>query len=112
MLFDRLDPIWTLQTGSLFLVVMTPEEFFGSSGGMSFTIKDFDAVGPNEILGHVTVALQDLLKGTGERVEYDVLPINLEPKKKPQDQKRVGQYRVFITCVALLLLDLIPTNDS
>jgi Ca2+-dependent lipid-binding protein len=68
-----LDPIWTLNSGSLFLLQMTPEDFFSCAGGMSFTVKDYDAVGGNETLGRVTLTLDELLHGTGERHGYDIV---------------------------------------
>jgi Ca2+-dependent lipid-binding protein len=68
-----LDPIWTLDSGSLFLLQMTPEEYFSCAGGMSFTVKDYDAVGANEILGRVTLKLDELLNGTGQRHGYDIV---------------------------------------
>jgi len=67
------DPIWTLKTGSLFYLNLTPEEFFRASGGMTMILKDFDAVGKDEELGRVTISLDDLLHGTGDRVEYEVV---------------------------------------
>jgi hypothetical protein len=70
----NLDPIWTLNSRCLFLLTTTPEDFFSSTGGMSFTMKDYDAVGANEVLGRVRVKLDDLLKGTGERIGYDIIP--------------------------------------
>ena len=69
-----LDPIWTLRKKSLFLLQMTPEQFFSCSGGMSFTMEDYDSVSSNELLGRVTVTLEELLKGTGERTGYDIIP--------------------------------------
>lgn len=71
---NSLDPIWSLRTGSLFILEMTPEEFFSASSGMVFVIKDYDSVGSNEILGLVNVSLEDILNGTGERIGYDVVP--------------------------------------
>lgn len=68
-----LDPIWTLNSGSLFLLQMTPEDFFSCASGMSFTVKDYDAVGSNELLGRVTLKLDELLNGTGERCGYDIV---------------------------------------
>jgi hypothetical protein len=68
-----LDPIWTLGSGSLFLLQMTPEDFFSCAGGMSFTVKDYDAVGGNETLGGVTLTLDELLQGTGQRHAYDIV---------------------------------------
>lgn len=84
----NLHPIWTLSEGSLFLLRMTPEEFFASSGGMTFVIKDFDQIGKNEILGNVFVPLEDLLKGTGERMEYEVKP---EKVTKPKPGAKQGK---------------------
>lgn len=70
-----LNPVWTLETGSLFMIKMTPEEFFSSTGGMSFTIKDYDAIGTHEALGTVTVPLCELLNGNGERIAYEIHPV-------------------------------------
>jgi Ca2+-dependent lipid-binding protein len=70
----NLDPIWTLDSGSLFLLQMTPEDFFSCAGGMTFRVKDYDALGANEVLGRVTVQLDELLKGTGERNGYVIVP--------------------------------------
>jgi C2 domain len=68
-----LEPIWTLLTGSLCLITMTPEEFFSCSSGMTLLIKDYDAVGANDVLGQVVISLDELLEGKGERVGYDVV---------------------------------------
>jgi C2 domain len=74
---NNLSPIFTLPTGSLFLLSYTPEEFFKQgTSGLSFTIKDYDTVGANDILGSVHVTLQELLKGTGQRTPY---LIDLDP---------------------------------
>jgi hypothetical protein len=70
----NLNPIWTLSTGSLFLIQKTPEEFFGATSGMSFLLKDYDAFGANDVLGRVSVSLDEVLKATGERTEYDIAP--------------------------------------
>ena len=71
---NSLNPIWSLRTGSLFVLQVTPEEFFSASSGMLFVVKDYDSVGSNEILGHVNVGLEDLLNGNGERTEYNIVP--------------------------------------
>jgi hypothetical protein len=42
-----LNPIWTVETKSLFLLEMSSEEFFGYTSGISFVAKDYDAVGRN-----------------------------------------------------------------
>lgn len=75
-----LNPIWTLETGALFVVRMSPEEFFAASSGMNFIVKDYDAVGANEILGNVSIPLQDMLDGTGDRIGYDIVPDKNSPK--------------------------------
>ncbi|GKY95063.1 hypothetical protein MPSEU_000470500 [Mayamaea pseudoterrestris] len=80
------DPIWTIRNGSLFLLEMTPEEFF-SFPSMSFVVKDFDQFGSNEILGAVHVPLQDLLTGTGERKEYVITPRKGFRSTKDEDFK-------------------------
>ena len=77
-----LNPIWTLKTGSLFLIQKTPEQFFSCTSGCIFAIKDYDAVGSNEALGTVTVPLEDILDGKGERKEYLV-----EPEKSNMKQE-------------------------
>jgi Ca2+-dependent lipid-binding protein len=73
ILSRTLDPIWTLQTGSLFLIRMAPEDFF-RNGGMVFVVKDFDQIGANETLGTVRVPLTDILEKVGEREEYSIEP--------------------------------------
>jgi len=39
---------------------------------MGFIVKDYDAFGKNELLGSVYVPLNELLKGKGERVDYEI----------------------------------------
>ena len=86
----NVDPIWTLATGSLFLLQMSPEQFFSCTGGMSFIVMDFDSIGSNETLGTVSVSLEELLAGEGERTEYT---LQMDPKmakavkKKGEDTK-------------------------
>jgi hypothetical protein len=42
-----LNPIWTVESRSLCLLHITTEEFFASASGLTFLIKDYDAVGRN-----------------------------------------------------------------
>jgi hypothetical protein len=67
---QNLQPIWTLETGSMFCIVCTPEEFFASSSGISFTIKDYDLAGADDVLATVSVPLNVALESKGERTEY------------------------------------------
>jgi hypothetical protein len=66
------NPIFTVATNSLFLLDTDAETFFQSSG-LTFVVKDFDAVGRNEIVGKFTVKHADVLQGKGERKEYPLL---------------------------------------
>jgi C2 domain len=74
VLHNTRSPIWSLETDSLFLLQMTPAEFFASSNGMSFIIKDYDSIGSNTVLGRVVVSHNELLEGNGERLEYEMVP--------------------------------------
>lgn len=85
----NLSPIWTLSTGSLFLIQMTPEDFFASPSGVTFTLKDFDSVGANDVLGTVNVPLHDLLSGTGQRSGFEiVLAAGDSPDASTSDDKK------------------------
>ena len=44
-LYFRLNPVWTVHNGSLFMVSCSAEEFFSFSYGLVFCVKDFDLVG-------------------------------------------------------------------
>ncbi|KAG7350731.1 C2 domain containing protein [Nitzschia inconspicua] len=67
-----LNPVWTLSTGSLFLIQVSLAEFFENSNYMEFIVKDYDSIGDHEILGSVLVSKTDMLNGTGDRVEYEL----------------------------------------
>ena len=66
----RINPIWTVDTGSLFLLSVTPEAFFATATGLNFFVKDYDAMGKNDVLGRVAVGQEELLHGKGERKVY------------------------------------------
>ena len=68
-----LNPVWTLHTGSLFLIRMPPEEFFAASGGILFKIKDYDSMSSSDTLGSVKVPLVDAIDGKGQRKAYKVI---------------------------------------
>jgi Ca2+-dependent lipid-binding protein len=69
-LAKTLNPVWTLSTGSLFLIQISLAEFFESSNYMEFIVKDYDSIGDHEVLGSVLVSKTDMLEGTGDRTEY------------------------------------------
>jgi hypothetical protein len=72
---NNLSPIFTLFTGSLFTIINPSiEDFFRTAtSGLTFTIKDYDTVGANDLIGTVQVPIQKLLKGTGERIAYPIV---------------------------------------
>jgi hypothetical protein len=68
-----LDPVWTLKTGSLFLMTVESKALFLSEG-LTCLIKDYDRLGRNESLGVIIVPPQDLYAGKGERMEFKIQP--------------------------------------
>lgn len=71
-IYCRLNPVWTVDTGSLFIVTCPAEEFFSFASGLTFCIKDFDAVTSDEVVGQVSVSQDALLSMNGERVTLDL----------------------------------------
>ncbi|KAG7350839.1 C2 domain containing protein [Nitzschia inconspicua] len=68
-----LNPIWTLKTGSLFLLTVESERFFVEDG-MQFIVKDYDQLGKDEVLGLVHVNPRTLYQSKGERMEFKLQP--------------------------------------
>jgi hypothetical protein len=70
-----LDPIWTIATGSLFLLsnIQVPEQLFRSEGLLCI-VYDFDKLGANDALGAVTIPPQTIYHATGERMEFPLGP--------------------------------------
>jgi C2 domain len=91
---NNLSPIWTIATGSLFLIETTPEEFFASSSGLTFVIKDKDTLGSNEVIGSVNILPEVLLTGTGKRLGYDIALAD-SFAKKPVAEKKPRLYLRF-----------------
>ena len=79
--FYRLDPIWTVNDGSLFLLEVEAEQLF-LQDGMKLLVKDYDQFGSNDTLGFVQVHPTALYKGTGERMEFKLQPL---PGKKTDE---------------------------
>ena len=69
MLFNRLDPIWTLKTESLFLFTISTKDLF-LGHGLTFTLRDYDQVGNHEFLGAFVVEPQTIFDSKGERLVY------------------------------------------
>ena len=72
--FDSLDPIWTVNDGSLFLLEVEAEQLF-LQDGMKLLVKDYDQFGANDTLGLVKVHPTALYRGSGERMEFKIQPV-------------------------------------
>eukprot|EP00934_Nitzschia_sp_Nitz4_P005692 Nitzschia sp. Nitz4//scaffold348_size17284//6198//9518//NITZ4_008842-RA/size17284-processed-gene-0.10-mRNA-1//-1//CDS//3329548688//5682//frame0 len=73
------NPIWTVDNGSLFLLSTTAQEFFEASAGLTFIIKDYDGITKNDVLCRTTIDQSALLAMKGERVE---LPLQILKEQK------------------------------
>jgi hypothetical protein len=67
------DPIWTLETGSLFLLPVEMKDLF-LGDGLIFTLHDYDSVGTDEVLGIVVLSPKQVYECTGQRIEYKLQP--------------------------------------
>lgn len=85
---SSLNPVWTVDTRSLFLVSCTAEDFFGHVAGLTFHVVDQDPVSKGAVVAHVSVPHTKLLQMDGERESFrlDVTPAF---KKK---KKNLGRY--------------------
>jgi hypothetical protein len=92
----RIDPVWTLATGSLFLIRTTADSFFKDSNFICFSVRDMDSFRPNnETLGTVEISKKKLLLGTGERLVYELVPPEKIKKRKHTVDKKVDHYSLF-----------------
>ncbi|CAB9508375.1 expressed unknown protein [Seminavis robusta] len=82
---DSVNPIWTLETGSLFLLEFAKDSVDLEQSAVFFVVKDYDGPGKKEdVLGAVAAPVKALLNGKGERETFplDVPPDVLEYNKK------------------------------
>jgi C2 domain len=88
-----LDPIWTIATGSLFLLsdVQLPQLFRGE--GLLCIVYDFDKFGANDPLGAVTIPPKTIYDAQGERMELELGP---PPGKLKQEDGSYGTLAVRI----------------
>lgn len=68
------NPIWTIKTGSLCLLCVSPEDLIehGSWRAMKFSLLDFNSLAKDEIIGTVYFTVKELLESEGERKGYGV----------------------------------------
>jgi hypothetical protein len=67
--FYRLEPVYTIKTGSLFILTVESYDLF-MDGGLSFLVEDRDGFSNNDLLGYTTVPAATLYKANGERMEF------------------------------------------
>jgi hypothetical protein len=67
--FYRLEPVYTIKTGSLFILTVESYDLF-VDGGLSFLVEDRDGFSNNDLLGVTTVPAATLYQANGERMEF------------------------------------------
>ena len=69
------DPVWTLRTGSFFLIQSSAEQFF-ETNFIKFHVQLNDRVGTKARtkFGVVNVSKDELLNGKGDRIQYEIMP--------------------------------------
>ena len=82
------DPVWTLRTGSFFLIRSSAEKFF-QTNFLTFDVMLSNQMNVNETLGSVDIAKSELLKSTGERALYELVPA-FRKKDADYDESRNG----------------------
>lgn len=78
---NRLDPIWTLQTGSLFILTTQTKELFAGDGLCCF-VRDYDVLS-NDEMGHFIVPPSLLYQANGEREVFKLQPPLGKTKEVP-----------------------------
>ena len=84
--YQRIDPIYTVSTGSLFILKAVKQELCEGEG-LLFIVKDYDRVGGNDELGHVQVSGKVLCEANGERM---ALPLEPAKGSKQEDAGKLN----------------------
>jgi hypothetical protein len=82
LVYPRLDPIWTLKTGSLFLFTVSMKDLF-LNDGLICILRDFDNVGADEVLGGIKITAKQIYEAKGERVEFKLGPAGGKTEEVP-----------------------------
>jgi hypothetical protein len=83
---------------------------FFETNHLVFEIRDYDAIGGHGTLGTVNVSKHDILKGTGERMEYK---ISLEDGLTVSDSKPVSTaFKLRKSCFVVGIALLTPFSVS
>lgn len=97
---SSLNPIWTLYTGALCLFQTTADDFFQTTYGLTFIVKDYDTAVENDDVAQVALTHEEILNATGKRTEYDlkvlipqhklkISPTNLQHPGRPKLTLRI-----------------------
>lgn len=82
-----------MDNGSLFILSKSATDFFMPASGLTFFVKDYDGLSKNETVGKVSILQEDLLKLTGERIEYNLVStgdkLKVRSRLKPKLTLRV-----------------------
>lgn len=90
---QTLNPVWTLTSGSLFLIQTNLTDFFAKANNIEFVVRDYDRIGDDDVLGTVLVSKKELINGDGERVDYELTTAKLTGTKNDF----IGQKKSFLT---------------
>lgn len=61
VIYNNPNPIWTLETGSLFLIECNEQEVNPKKDKVTFTLKDYDMVQKATVFGSVEILLKDMM---------------------------------------------------
>eukprot|EP00547_Thalassionema_nitzschioides_P004044 CAMPEP_0194208036 /NCGR_PEP_ID=MMETSP0156-20130528/6606_1 /TAXON_ID=33649 /ORGANISM="Thalassionema nitzschioides, Strain L26-B" /LENGTH=402 /DNA_ID=CAMNT_0038934921 /DNA_START=77 /DNA_END=1285 /DNA_ORIENTATION=- len=70
---QTLDPVYTEEHDSSFVLNVTARKLFGNEG-LLFKLIDFDLLSSDDPIGEVQVSAEDLIVMDGEETEYEVTP--------------------------------------
>lgn len=92
-----LNPVWTLKTGSLFLLHVESRRFFIEEG-VKFVVKDFDKMAKDEILGICRVGPKVFYHAKGERMEFKLTIPRLENAGARDKPNEISTATLVLRC--------------
>ena len=72
-IIQNLDPVYSPETNSFFVLDTTRKELYDYDG-LVFKVKDWDRIGKNDDLGHVVLTPSTIYNATGEDMEFGIIP--------------------------------------
>jgi hypothetical protein len=101
-MLEIVDPVWTIETGSLFLLPVDVGTLFGGEG-LLCVLHDYDSIGADEKLGQFCISPKQMYDAKGERMEFALQPI-------PGDNNTVTGH-IAIRCRRATDFDIDFMND-